>query len=114
MSIVPSDRRHHPRVAIRTFGKVYDPRSRKYLPCATMNLSDGGALIEFSRPVPLEPGCRVRFGLSAHDHPAMLRSRELHEVEVVRALPVSDGRQGVAVRYLAPLATSLLARSAAA
>ncbi len=114
MSIVPSDRRHHPRIAIRKFGKVYDPRSRKYFPCATMNLSEGGALIEFSRPVPLEPGCRVRLGLCEGNRPSILPSRDLHEVEVVRTLPVTDGSQGVAVRYVAPISVSLIARSAAA
>ena len=114
MSIVQSDRRRFPRIAIRQFGKLYDPRSRKYFPCATINVSEGGALIEFSRLVPLEPGCRVRLGLCAGDRPAILRSHDLHEVEVVRAMAMSDGRQGVAVRSIAPLTASLTARSAAA
>lgn len=101
------ERRQDVRVDVARLGKVYDPRSRKFLPCATCNLSRGGAMLEVVGRLPLQAGDRLMLGLPQSARQAVVPANEMVEVEVVRALPTTDNRQGIAVRFLAPAAPSL-------
>lgn len=94
------ERRRFPRFNVRQFGKIYDWRTRRYIPCMTCNVSAGGAFIELARPLPFQRGDRILMGLSSANNPALLRASDLFEVEVTRALITSDGRQGLGVRFL--------------
>lgn len=94
------DRRRHPRADARQFGKIYEPRCGRYFPCTTCNISEGGAFIEIARPLPLAPGDRLLVGLAAGNRPAILRSKELFPVEVLRSVVTTDHRQGIAVRFV--------------
>jgi len=94
------ERRRFPRFNVRQFGKIYDWRSRRYIPCMTCNVSAGGAFIELARPLPFQRGDRILMGLSTAQKPALLRASDLFEVEVMRSLITPDGRQGLGVRFL--------------
>lgn len=101
------ERRQDVRVDVTRLGKVYDPRSRKFLPCATCNLSRGGAMLEVVGRLPLQAGDRLMLGLPQSARQAIVPTNEMVEVEVIRALPTTDNRQGIAVRFLVPAAPSL-------
>jgi hypothetical protein len=94
------ERRRHPRYNVRQFGKIYDWRSRRYIPCMTCNVSAGGAFIELARPLPFQRGDRILMGFSNSQRPALFRASDLFEVEVMRAHITPDGRQGLGVRFL--------------
>lgn len=94
------ERRRFPRFNVRQFGKIYDWRSRRYIPCMTCNVSAGGAFIELARPLPFQRGDRILMGLSSAQQPGILRASDLFEVEVMRSLITSDGRQGLGVRFI--------------
>ncbi len=101
------ERRQSPRIDLTRLGKLYDPRSRKFLPCSTCNLSRGGAMLEVVGRLPLCAGDRLMLGLPTTSRQALVTANEMVEVEVVRALPTTDNRQGIAVRFVAPAAPSL-------
>lgn len=101
------ERRESQRIEVTRLGKVYDPRSRKFLPCASCNLSRGGAMLEVVGRLPLKQGDRLMLGLPTSHAQAVVPTNEMVEVEVIRSLPTTDNRQGIAVRFLAPVAPVL-------
>ena len=96
-----AERRQHSRAAMRRDAKLYDPRARRYLPCATCDLSQGGALVELAAPWPAPVGSHLLLGLP-HDRKAgaVVAHTDMMEVEVVRSLGTPQGRQAVAVRFI--------------
>ena len=95
-----SDRRAHPRIDASRAGKLYDHRSRKYLPFTMCNISRSGAMIELKTRWPVSSGDRLMLGVAAGARQALLTSMEMLEVEVIRTLPTTEGRTGIAVRFV--------------
>ena len=97
-----TERRAHPRSSEARPGKLYDHRSGRYLACASCNLSAGGALLEVGCRLAIRAGDRLYLGLSQRPDQVILSGDDLIEIEVLRALPTTDNRQGIAVRFLEP------------
>ena len=95
-----TDRRRAPRTEVRQFGKLYHAPSGRFVPCVATNISTSGALLETRRPIPFKPGDQLKMGLSLHEQPVVLRSSDLFEIEVVRALSSTDGHHAIAIRFL--------------
>jgi hypothetical protein len=94
------ERRANERLRMVRPGKIFDPRLEKYLPCATCDISAGGAFVEVPDGIRFEPGDRFYIGIALTRRQALIPAKEMVEAEVVRSLPTTDGRQGVAMRFL--------------
>ena len=94
------ERRQHVRFPFNRPGKVYDRRSRKYTSCLAVDMSRGGALIEMKYAIPVAQGVHLMLGVVAADREGLIRSEQMMEVEVVRAMKFDDSRQFLAVRYV--------------
>ena len=95
-----SERRQHVRFPFNRPGKVYDRRSRKYTSCLAVDVSRGGALIEMKCAIPAAQGVHLMLGVVAADRQGVIRSEQMMEVEVVRAMKFDDSRQFLAVRFV--------------
>jgi len=95
-----TERRQHERFPLNRPGKVYDGRSRKYMPCLAVDVSQGGALIELKHPIPVSPGVHLFLAVGGRDEQALLRSDEMLEVEVIRTMRFDQDRQFLAVRFV--------------
>ncbi len=94
------ERRAHERIWLARPCKVYDPALRRYLPGTTRNLSARGALIQINRKIDHHPGDRLYLGIALKRRQGILPAAEMHEVEVVWSRQATDGRTGLAVRFL--------------
>jgi c-di-GMP-binding flagellar brake protein YcgR len=102
-SPVPIERREHERVSIARPCKLYDPRSGKYVPGTTANLSCGGAMIRSDRPLHLAAGDRLYVGIALKRSDSMLRRHDMSDSVVVRSLHTTDGHTALAVRFVDPI-----------
>jgi hypothetical protein len=100
--MIDTERREFERLDLQRPCKLYDPASRKYLGGQTRNVSGGGALVELSRPLRLEPGSTVHLGVAYRRRDAVLHGREMIEGRVVRSLHGPE-TSIVAVRYAEPI-----------
>jgi c-di-GMP-binding flagellar brake protein YcgR len=96
------ERRAHPRVSLTRPCKVYEPRSRKFLPGTTCNISAGGLLMRIERSLPVEPGDRLYVAIPHKRRDVFLRADEMLECRVVRALPMTSGETALAVQFITP------------
>jgi len=95
-----AERRSSPRVSLSRPCKVYEPRSRRYLPATTCNVSRGGALVRAHRSADLSPGDRVSLGLP-HRHPQpVIDSATLVDARIVRVLESTGGEMLLAIEFL--------------
>ena len=95
---IDHDRRHDQRISLVRPCKVYEPRSGRYVPGSTCNVSSTGMLLRVFRPLSVEPGDRVYIGVSQRRQQGVMRSDEMIEATVVRK-EVSGGTEAtVAVR----------------
>lgn len=97
------DRREHERVELDRPCKVFDQRSGKYVAGQTINFCDGGALIELSRPLPLNSGDQLFLGVALTRRQTLLPANDMRWCEVVRALATTDQTIAVAVRFADPI-----------
>lgn len=97
------DRREHDRIPLSRPCKVYDERSGKYVAGRTVNLSDGGALLELSRPLLLQEGQQLLLGVALTRRQTLLPANDMRWCEVVRALTTTDQTIAVAVRFADPI-----------
>lgn len=77
------DRRREPRRRVQIEGKLFDPKSNRYFPCRTVDLSQNGALVEITST----KGLRVGQPVSVFAQPApgaLARKAEFSEGEIVR------------------------------
>ncbi len=98
MTVVQDERRVHPRVAIEHPCKVYDPLSRRYFNGTTSNLSTHGIYLHVPRPLALRPGDTILVGVAVSEHQALIKAKEMVEVEIIRVLRTWDGGTALAVR----------------
>ncbi|MHC4107814.1 MAG: PilZ domain-containing protein [Planctomycetota bacterium] len=94
------DRRAHERIWLARPCKVYDPALRRYLPGTTRNLSTRGAFIQVNRRIDHHPGDRLYLGIALKRRQGILPAADMHEVAVVWSSQTTDGRTGLAVRFL--------------
>jgi len=99
-STPPTERRTHPRVEVQRAAKVYHPVSRKFHPCTAVNVSQSGAMLHLPFRLPVAGGDRLMLGVPSGRRGVLLRATEMMEVEVIRALSTTDGRQAIGVRFV--------------
>ena len=93
------DRRSEPRLPVTRPCKVYEPRTGKYVPGTTCNVSSGGLLLRLSRSLPVEPGSRLLVGVAARRRQAIIARDELLEGVVTRTMASPSGETMVAIRF---------------
>jgi c-di-GMP-binding flagellar brake protein YcgR len=96
------DRRQSPRVALRRPCKVFNPRSGRYGSGSTCDVSTGGMLLRLERPLNIEIGDRLYVGVAQKRRQTLLRSSEMIEAEVVRALTSATGETLLGIRFTRP------------
>ncbi len=95
---MPRERRAHPRAEVARPCKVYDARAGRYLAGSSLNLSEGGALLDVERGGGLERGDRVGVGFGGPGH-GVLSCRHMLGATVLRVGITAAGRRRVAVRF---------------
>jgi hypothetical protein len=96
-----TERRQHARLGVEIHCKVRCPRTGRYHPAITTDLSSGGSLLTVQTPVPLGEGQRLEIALPQADS-AVLRARDLIKATVVRSSAVLDRHQVVAICFDEP------------
>lgn len=94
------DRRDGPRVSLSRPCKVYDPKSGKYIAGTTRNVSAGGLSMVAFKSLPLEAGDRLYVGITKKRRQALLKSDEMVEIEVVRALASTAGDTAIGAKFV--------------
>jgi len=84
----PADRRVAQRVSIERNVKVFHPRSNRFIPARTLNVSDSGFLLEIDGPRPMLVGEELQIVI-AWDRPTLVRREDLARVRIVRLDPAS-------------------------
>jgi c-di-GMP-binding flagellar brake protein YcgR len=100
-----ADRRHVARVAVELPCKIWSPRTLRFVPGTTRDLSQDGTSVVLRTGVPFRPGERIRVGLPQQAGPIVLRSDDLIEGTVLRSI-AEDGRLTVTVRFDRPEAAT--------
>jgi c-di-GMP-binding flagellar brake protein YcgR len=93
------ERRGNDRLEIVRPCKVYVPRMEKYFHGTTWNISEGGVLVQLSRPITLEQGQRVHIGIAAKRRDGLLKAGEMIQTEVLRSLKTPSDATVVALRF---------------
>ena len=96
---IDHERRSTARMPLVRPCKVFDPRGHRYVSGCTRNVSASGLLIALDRRLPLEAGDRLYVGLCSSRHQALLRTAEMVEARVVRALS-HEGETILALRFV--------------
>ncbi len=97
--MVETDRRAHERMNLARPCKLFDPRSRKYVPGTIWNLSDGGALIEVNRPICPDLGELLYLGIALKRRQGILLRDEMCPARVVRLKRTVDGRSTLGIQF---------------
>lgn len=84
--------------------KVYVPRMEKYFAGVTWNISEGGALVQLNTPMHLERGERVLVGIAAKRRDALLKSDEMLEASIARALKTPSDATAIGLQFRTPIA----------
>jgi len=97
------ERRENGRVDVARPCKVYVPRMEKYIHGVTWNISDGGVLIQLSRPITLEQNQRVYVGIASKRRDGLLRSNEMIQASVLRSFKTPSNSTAVALQFSEPI-----------
>lgn len=92
-------RRAHDRYPTDVACKVFDPRSRKYLPARACNVSAGGALIEVERRRDFEPDQTLQLGLPRGPGDGFILAGDLIDASVVRCANSTEGSCWIALKF---------------
>jgi c-di-GMP-binding flagellar brake protein YcgR len=96
---IEGDRREHPRVAVQRPCKMFDPRTRRYLPGVTRDVSAGGVAIDVPRLVDLNPGDMLHVGVATKRRDQLLSATQMLKATVIRANATVDDHTNLAVRF---------------
>lgn len=96
-----SERRVYPRRGLQIDVKMRRCANAIYSCGRTLDLSMGGARLEIVGPREAHAGDRIAIAFE-NDRCPVTRATRMVGAEIVRAEPVRDGRQRVAVRFDAP------------
>ena len=94
-----TDRRTHERMNLARPCKVFDPKSGKYVLGTVWNLSDGGALVEMTRPVVAQPGEPLFLGIALKRRQGFILGDQMLPTSVVRSLKTDEGRTTIAMQF---------------
>jgi hypothetical protein len=100
---IGKDRRRHPRRPIGRACKLRDADALRYAAAHTLDFSEGGALLLLDTTRPLSEGQEVSVAID-FDGRAVLTQGQMVEAKVVRAGPVLNRRQTVALAFRMPVA----------
>lgn len=96
-----NERRAFPRSGTEIAVKLRRCANAVYSCGRTVDLSIGGAGIEIVGPREVRPGERIAIAFE-HDRCPVTRAARMVGAQIVRAEPMRDGRQRVAIRFDAP------------
>ncbi|MEM8738288.1 MAG: PilZ domain-containing protein [Planctomycetota bacterium] len=95
---IARDRRRHPRVPAAHPVKLKCGITGRYLAGRTIDVSDGGCLLQLDRSTPVSLGQPVRLGIARRAHAPLLMADDMVRGTIVRRQGQSDA-QHVAVAY---------------
>lgn len=93
------DRRQHERIGLVRDGKVREPKGGRCLPCRTMNVSGGGALLCVRGGAGLPEGQAVQIAIDWSGQGLAIRAEEMVDAKVVRQQVAWQGTAVLAVRF---------------
>ena len=96
---IEGDRREHTRTAVQRPCKMFDPRTRRYLPGVTRDVSAGGVAIDVPRLTDLKPGDVLHVGLAMKRRDQLLNGAQMLKATVIRAAATVDDHTDLAVRF---------------
>ena len=100
MNIELAERRAHPRVELRRPCKIYDPRSRKYVPAVTRNVSKSGAMIDTPRLMDVPEDTTLQVAIARDPGQSLLLTEQMVDAVVVRSSHSVGGRTTLGLRFL--------------
>lgn len=100
MNIELAERRIHPRIDMRRPCKIYDPRSRKYVPAVTRNVSKSGAMIDTPRLMDVPSDTTIQVAIARDPGQSLLMTEDMVDAVVVRATHSVGGRTSLGLRFL--------------
>ena len=100
MNIELAERRAHPRVELRRPCKIYDPRSRKYVPAVTRNVSKSGAMIDTPRLRDVPEDTTLQVAIARDPGQSLLLTEQMVDAVVVRSSHSVGGRTTLGLRFL--------------
>ena len=98
-----AERRQHVRTDTEIACKLIQNAECRYRPALTADVSTSGAMIMLKTPKPIRVGETLRLSINWNGRPLMSKD-ELVEATVVRAGPMLEQVQRVAVRFTEPQA----------
>ena len=96
---IEGDRREHPRTSVQRPCKMFDPRTRRYLPGMTRDVSAGGVAIDVPRVVDLKPGDVLHVGVAMKRRDQLLNGAQMLKATVIRSSATVDDHTDLAVRF---------------
>jgi c-di-GMP-binding flagellar brake protein YcgR len=93
------DRRRYIRHRVESPCKLIELKTGRALPGITRDVSLGGLLVSLRTAIPFQAGERIKIGV-AWKGQAVLDANTLTDAEVVRASPLFDGQQTLAIRRI--------------
>lgn len=93
------DRRRYIRHRVESPCKLIELKSGRSLPGITRDVSLGGLLVSLRTSIPFQAGERIKIGVAWRGQ-AVLDASTLTDAEVVRASPLFDGQQTLAIRRI--------------
>jgi hypothetical protein len=106
------ERRRHERLPLVRPCKLYEPRSRKYIPALTEDLSRSGVLLHVPRILELVPGDLIYVGVALKRRQAVIPGDEMLPARVIRRLQSTSGQTIIAAEFEAGAAALPLAAAA--
>ncbi len=97
-SSIGKDRRRHVRRSLAHSCKLRHAEGLRYVSAHTRDLSEGGALLTLETSRPLVEGQEITLAIDFHGR-AVLTQSQMVEAKVVRAGPVLNRVQSVAVAF---------------
>lgn len=109
-----NERRRHVRTHTEIACKLLQDAACRYRTAITADVSESGALMQIRTPKPIRTGETIGVSVNWNGRPLMTRD-ELIEATVVRAGPLHEQSQQIAVRFavLQPQAKALVGADAA-
>ncbi len=97
--MVDLDRRAHQRLRVARPCKLYVPKTQRYLPGSTRNVSAGGALLSAVAHPAVAAGDRLWVGIALTRRQGILLSNQMLKATVVRLTLAADGEMVLALRF---------------
>jgi hypothetical protein len=99
---IEGDRREYVRTAVQRPCKMFDPRTRRYVPGLTRDVSAGGLAIDVPRLMDIQPGDTLHIGVATKRRESLLAGGEMLKAVVIRANATVDDHTDLAVRFEQP------------